>query len=192
MVFLKLPPAIGRAIFENTKLNSFFTFLNTDQNTQKKLRRKSAFKNDFGPQEVLELKMLSRRRLDIFSSSILEVQNHFWEQVIYKYCSKFYLEHFNRYLRKSKNGFPFVFSNLARPIVEGNFRDSICMWSVTCDMLWGIACFKMTLGSQNLMTFWHSMLHDITGWMPTKIRINEQKLTGWRFFEVYKGKAWIL
>ena len=54
-----------------------------------------------------------------------------------------------------------------------------------------LACFKMTMGSPNIMTFWHNMLHDITGWMQ-KNRINEQKLTGQRFFKVYKGKAWIL
>ena len=27
----------------------------------------------------------------------------------------------------------------------------------------GLACFKITMGPPNIMTFWHSMLHDITG-----------------------------
>ena len=26
-----------------------------------------------------------------------------------------------------------------------------------------LACFKMTMGPPNIMTFWHNMLHDITG-----------------------------
>ena len=55
----------------------FFTFLNTDCKAPKKIQnsnyigllKKSAFKNDFGPREVLKLKMLTRRRLNIFSSS---------------------------------------------------------------------------------------------------------------------------
>ena len=28
---------------------------------------------------------------------------------------------------------------------------------------WRVACFKMIMGPPNIMTFWHSMLHDITG-----------------------------
>ena len=28
---------------------------------------------------------------------------------------------------------------------------------------WILACFKMTMGSINIMTFWPNMLHDITG-----------------------------
>ena len=26
-----------------------------------------------------------------------------------------------------------------------------------------VACFKMTMGSPNIKTFWHNVLHDITG-----------------------------
>ena len=26
-----------------------------------------------------------------------------------------------------------------------------------------VACFKMTMGPPNIMTFWHNMLHDIIG-----------------------------
>ena len=37
----------------------------------------------------------------------------------------FFLERFGQYLKKSKNGFPIVFSNLARPMGGGNFRDTI-------------------------------------------------------------------
>ena len=36
-----------------------------------------------------------------------------------------------------------------------------------CAMYTGVqcilACFKMTMGSPNIMTFWHKMLHDIAG-----------------------------
>ena len=50
-----------------------------------------------------------------------------------------------------------------------------------------LACFKMTMGFPNIMTFWHNILHDITVWMQ-KNRINEQKLADRQFFKVIKGK----
>ena len=34
---------------------------------------------------------------------------HFSNKVLYIYRSKFFLEHFGQYLKKSKNGFPIVF-----------------------------------------------------------------------------------
>ena len=39
-----------------------------------------------------------------------------------------FLERYGECLEKSKNGFPIVFSNLARPIGGGNFRYTI--WAI--------------------------------------------------------------
>ena len=72
MVSLKLPPPIGRAVFENTMGNPCFTFLNTDPNAPHKkncnyivILKKPAFGINFGPLEVLELKMLSQSVVNI-------------------------------------------------------------------------------------------------------------------------------
>ena len=59
-------------------------------------------------------------------------------------------------------------------------------WSVKGPQL---ACFKMTIGPPNIMTF---LLHDIYRLNARKIRINEQKSTGQQFLKNYKGKALIL
>ena len=48
-----------------------------------------------------------------------------------------------------------------------------------------IACFKITMGPQNIMTFWHNMLHDITSWMLNKSNRNWQ---GDNFSLFIKGK----
>ena len=68
--WLKKCPPLVKSCFENTMGNNFFLlFLNTDQNAPKKIQncnyivlfKKSAFRNNFGVREVLELKKLSRR-----------------------------------------------------------------------------------------------------------------------------------
>ena len=43
-----------------------------------------------------------------------QIRKQFFDKVLYNYSSKFFLERFGQYLKKSKNGFPIVFSNLAR------------------------------------------------------------------------------
>ena len=72
------PGTLPRKIWKYNGKSIFFTFLNTDQNGPELffkncnyivLFKKSAFGINFGAREVLELKMLSRRRLNIFRSS---------------------------------------------------------------------------------------------------------------------------
>ena len=48
-------------------------------------------------------------------------------------------------------------------------------------------CFKMTMGPQNIMTFWHNMLHDITGWMQ-KNELMNRKWQGHNYSKFIKGK----
>ena len=85
------------------------------------LFKKSAFKVNFGLREVVELKMMNRRRVGIFRSSTSRSPKLFPKaDFLIKYyiitILNFFLERFNQYLKKSKNGFAFVFSNLARPM----------------------------------------------------------------------------
>ena len=55
-----------------------------------------------------------------------EVQNRirkqFSHKVLYSFLTKFFLERFGQYLKKSKKGFPIVFSNLARKGSRGFFQ----------------------------------------------------------------------
>ena len=51
-----------------------------------------------------------------------------------------------------------------------------------------ITCFKMTMGSPNIMTFWHNMLHDITGWMQKKLELMNRNWQVDNFSKFIKGK----
>ena len=69
--------------------------------------------------------------------ALRKVQNRIWKQfshkVLYNYYSKFFLERFGLYLTKSKNGFPIVFSNLARKGSRGFFELGSNLF---CQMAW--------------------------------------------------------
>ena len=106
MVSLKQPSAIGQARFENEMDNPFFDFFEYLSKRSKEfflemyyivLFEKSAFGNNFGLRDVVELKMLSL----------------------------IFFEAFRSVFKKVKNGFPIVFSNLARPMAGGYFRDTM-------------------------------------------------------------------
>ena len=51
-----------------------------------------------------------------------------------------------------------------------------------------VACFKMTMGPVNIMTFWHNMLHDITGWMQQKLELMNRNWQVDNFSKFLKGK----
>ena len=53
-----------------------------------------------------------RFRLRLFPRSKFESESVFFHKVMYKYCSKTNFDNFGLYLKKSRNGFPIVFSNL--------------------------------------------------------------------------------
>ena len=86
------------------------------------LFEKSAFGNNFGLQKVLELKQ-SQRRLGIFSSSPSRSPKVF-PKVLYNNNSK-KNEAFPSVFKKKQKWIFIVFSNLAMPMTEGYFRDTI-------------------------------------------------------------------
>ena len=51
-----------------------------------------------------------------------------------------------------------------------------------------VACFKMTMSPPNIMTFWHNMLYDITGWMQKKIELMNRNWQVDNFSKFIKGK----
>ena len=51
-----------------------------------------------------------------------------------------------------------------------------------------LACFKMTMVPPNIMTFWHNMLHDITGWMQKKFELTKRNWQVDGFSKFIKGK----
>ena len=51
-----------------------------------------------------------------------------------------------------------------------------------------LACFKITMGPPNILTFWHNMLHYITSWMQKKLELTNRIWQGDNFSKFIKGK----
>ena len=131
----------------------FFTFSNTDQNAPKKnlLQKyghshfKSAFKLNFRLREVVKLEIHKYAYLRIFSSTTsrsrkLILKADFKCEYPYFY-SKFFLERFGQYLKKSKNGFPIVFIKCNFEMAYGFLRDLPWVFQ----SFWSIFNRKITL-----------------------------------------------
>ena len=60
-------------------------------------------------------------------------------------------------------------------------------WDNT-DMACRLACFKLTMGPPNIMSYWHNMLHNITGWMQQKFKVMNRNWQVDNFSKFIKGK----
>ena len=73
---------------------------------------------------------------------------------------------------------------------NATFLGDSCYYRLTsCNgyhMYW--TCFKMTMCPPNIMTFWHNMLHDITGWMQKKLELMNINWQVDNFSKFIKGK----